>query len=104
MSWQVRLRWLPDVLRALAWALLVLALARPQLGNTQIIIRGSGVDIVLALDISGSMGTEDFGSQNRLDAAKDVINTFIQGREHDRIGLVVFADNAFHQAPPDPRL
>ena len=99
-SWRVRLRRLPDVLRAVSWALLVLALARPQVGNTQEIIRGSGVDIVLALDISGSMGTEDFGSQNRLEAAKSVIKTFVEAREFDRIGLVVFAQNAFHQSPP----
>src|SRR5690606_20418267 len=99
VGWRVRLRWLPDALRGLAWAILVIALARPQTGNTQEIIRGQGVDIVLALDISGSM-REAFESSNRLEAARSVIGEFIQGRDFDRIGLVVFARDAFHQSPP----
>jgi Ca-activated chloride channel family protein len=99
-SWRVRLRWLPDVLRALAWVVLVIALARPQTGRTQEFIRGQGVDIVLAVDISESMNTPDFGGQNRLEAAKRVIGEFIREREFDRIGLVVFARQAFHQSPP----
>jgi Ca-activated chloride channel homolog len=100
VSWRVRLRKLPDVLRAGAWLALVIALARPQSGNAQEIIRGQGIDIVLSLDISGSMAALDFDPQNRLDAAKSVIADFIAGREFDRIGLVVFAQNALHQAPP----
>lgn len=99
VGWRVRLRWLPDALRGLAWVILVIALARPQTGNTQEIIRGQGVDIVLALDISGSM-REAFESSNRLEAARSVIGEFIQGRDFDRIGLVVFARDAFHQSPP----
>ena len=54
----------------------------------------------MALDISGSMGTRDFDGQTRLAAAKQVINSFVRSREFDRIGLVVFAREAFHQAPP----
>ncbi len=100
INWQVRLRRLPDVLRALAWLVLILALARPQVGNAQEIIRGQGVDIVLALDISDSMGLEDFGPTNRLEAAKSVIAEFVKAREYDRIGLVVFANEAFHHVPP----
>jgi Ca-activated chloride channel family protein len=99
-SWRVRLRILPDVLRIAAWLLLLVALARPQSGRAQEIIRGQGIDIVLALDISGSMSTTDFEPQNRLEAAKSIISQFIAGREFDRIGLVVFARNAFHQSPP----
>lgn len=99
-SWRVRLRKLPDILRALAWVILVIVLARPQAGRTQELIRGQGVDIVLALDISESMNTQDFGEQNRLEAAKDVIAEFIHERDFDRIGLVVFARQAFHQSPP----
>ncbi len=99
-SWRVRFRLLPDVLRMLAWVLLVIALARPQSGQAQEIIRGQGIDIVLALDISGSMAALDFDPQSRLQAAKAVIGDFILGREYDRIGLVVFAKDAFHQAPP----
>jgi Ca-activated chloride channel family protein len=99
-GWRVRLRGLPNILRALAWVVLVIALARPQTGRTQELIRGQGVDIVLAVDISESMNTRDFGEQNRLEAAKSVIAEFIQEREFDRIGLVVFARQAFHQSPP----
>ena len=99
-SWRIRLRLVPDVLRVAAWVLLVVALARPQSGQGQEIIRGEGIDIVLALDISGSMAALDFDPQNRLVAAKTVIGDFIVGREYDRIGLVVFAKDAFHQAPP----
>lgn len=100
VSWRVRLRRLPDILRLLAWLLLVLALARPQSGRTQEIIRGQGIDIVLAVDISGSMTALDFAPQNRLEAAKTVISSFIAGREFDRIGLVVFAQDSFQQMPP----
>ena len=97
-TWQ-RLHWLPDVLRWLAWGLLVIGLARPQGGQEIDVIRGEGVDIVLALDISTSMAALDFQPDNRLETAKRVISDFIQGRTFDRIGLVVFARNAFHQAP-----
>ncbi len=99
-NWRVRFRLLPDVMRWAAWILLVVSLARPQTGRSQEIIRGQGVDIVLALDISGSMGNLDFAPQNRLEAAKTVIGDFIGGRVFDRIGLVVFAEDAFHQTPP----
>ncbi len=99
-SWRVRFRWLPDVLRWGAWVCLVIALARPQAGQSQQIIRGQGIEIVLALDISGSMENSDFAPQNRLEAAKSVIDTFIQKREFDRIGLVVFAHDAFQLIPP----
>lgn len=99
-GWRARLRRLPDVLRALAWLALALALARPQAGQAQEILRGQGVDIVMALDISGSMDTPDFGGQTRLEAARQVIGSFVRAREFDRIGLVVFAREAFYQAPP----
>lgn len=97
---RVRLRQLPDFLRLLGWILLVLALARPQGGSGEEIIRGDGLDIVMALDISDSMATSDFNGLTRFDAAKDVIADFINGRSYDRIGLVIFAEDAFYQAPP----
>ncbi|HEX2909027.1 MAG TPA: VWA domain-containing protein [Phototrophicaceae bacterium] len=100
VSVRVRFRHLPDSLRLLAWMLLVVALARPQSGNSQELIRGQGIDIVLALDISGSMAALDFAPQNRLAAAQAVISDFIAGREFDQIGLVVFAQDAFQQTPP----
>lgn len=97
---RVRLRQLPDLLRLLVWILLVIALARPQVGDGEEIIRGEGLDIVMALDISDSMARADFNGLTRFDAAKDVIISFIQGRSYDRIGLVIFAEDAFYQAPP----
>lgn len=89
--------------RWLALALLILALARPQTeqGHTQ--ITASGVDIVVAIDLSGSMRSEDFelsGERaNRLEVAKDVLRKFIQKRANDRIGLVAFAGRAYTAAP-----
>jgi Ca-activated chloride channel family protein len=99
-GWRARFHRLPDILRLLAWLILIIALARPQGGRTQQIIRGQGVDIVLVLDISGSMAALDFAPQNRLDAAKSVISDFVLGRDFDRIGLVAFARDAFQQTPP----
>jgi Ca-activated chloride channel family protein len=100
VSWRVTgRRWLPAV-RFLALAFLVVALARPQLGESRQIIQGQGIDIALALDISSSMGIPDFLPATRLEAAKQVIADFIEERPFDRIGLVVFAQDAFSQAPP----
>ncbi len=99
-STRLRLRWVPTVLRVTALALLVLAIARPQSGRSLEFIRGEGVDIVMALDISGSMAALDFEPENRLGAAKHVIEQFIAQRHYDRVGLVVFAREAFSQSPP----
>jgi Ca-activated chloride channel family protein len=99
-SWRVALRPVLTGLRILALALIVLAIARPQTGQAREIVKGEGVDIALALDISGSMASLDFEPQNRLEAAKAVIADFVQGRPYDQIGLVVFASNAFSQSPP----
>ncbi len=99
-SWRLRLRQLPNILRAIAWLGLLIAVARPQVGNTQNIFRGQGLDIVIAVDISGSMAIPDFSPRNRLDASKIVLKEFIQEREFDRIGLVVFANDSFQLAPP----
>lgn len=99
-SWRIALRPILAVMRILAMALIVLAVARPQTGQAREIIKGEGVDIALALDISGSMASLDFEPQNRLEAAKDVIADFVQGRPYDPVGLVVFASNAFSQSPP----
>ena len=99
-SVRLELRWLPTVLRMLTLALLVVAVARPQASREREIIRGRGVDIVLAVDISGSMAALDFEPQNRLEAAKQVIAEFTAERRYDRIGVVVFAREAFSQCPP----
>ncbi|MCP4542335.1 MAG: VWA domain-containing protein [Chloroflexi bacterium] len=99
-SVRLQLRWLPTVLRLAALALLIVAVSRPQASREREIVRGRGVDIVLAVDISGSMAALDFEPQNRLEAAKQVIGEFIGGRDYDRIGIVVFAREAFSQCPP----
>ena len=97
----LRLRLMPFVsmLRYLALALVVVAAARPQLADAQEVIRGEGVDIAIALDVSGSMGETDF-EPHRLGAAKEIIADFIKERKYDRVGLVVFSREAFIQSPP----
>ncbi|NTU62943.1 MAG: VWA domain-containing protein [Chloroflexi bacterium] len=98
-TWRATLRPLLTAGRLLALALLIIGLARPQLAQAKEIVRGEGVDIVIAQDISGSMAALDFQPQNRLEAAKAVVDDFISRRTYDRIGLVVFAHEAFSQAP-----
>lgn len=96
---RVRWRLLPALLRLGALALLVLALARPQSGTHSREVISEGVDIVMALDISTSMKGEDFRPRNRLEEAKAQAAEFVSRRESDRIGLVVFAGQAFTQCP-----
>ena len=91
-------RWL-SLLSGLALVLLLVAAAGPRFAHSSEEIQGEGIDIILALDISGSMRSLDFQPLDRLDAAKEVIRNFISGRPHDRIGLVVFAARAFTQCP-----
>ncbi|MFH1121702.1 MAG: VWA domain-containing protein [Bacteroidota bacterium] len=86
------------VLKLLAFSLMVVALARPQSTLSRQSISVEGIDIVLAMDISGSMLAEDF-KPNRLEAAKEVAEDFIKGRPGDRIGLVVFSGESFTQCP-----
>ena len=100
-STPLRLRLMPFIsaLRFVALALVVVAVARPQVSDAREVIRGEGVDIAIALDISGSMGQTDF-APNRLGAAKEIVAEFIAERKYDRIGLVVFSQEAFIQSPP----
>lgn len=84
--------------KLLGLAFLILALARPQSGNTMREFTTEGIDIMLVLDISSSMRAIDF-RPNRLEAAKTVAQQFIEGRKNDRIGLVVFAAESFLQCP-----
>ena len=101
ISSRVRLRRIPDLLRALAWIVLIVAFARPQSGLTEDITSGEGINIVIALDISNSMAETDMGNDtSRFRAAKDAIQNFITARLFDQIGLVVFGEQAFYQAPP----
>ncbi len=99
-SGRVMARALLLLLRVAVMGLVIIALARPQTGQARDIISGEGVDIALAVDISGSMASLDFEPANRLEAAKSVIHNFVQERPYDQIGLVVFANHAFNQSPP----
>ncbi len=92
-------RLLAPTLRAAALALVVLALARPQAGRGTETVLTEGIDIMLAIDVSGSMKAEDFKPRNRLAVAKEVVADFIEGRRSDRIGMVVFAARSFTQCP-----
>ena len=93
-----RLRHVPAILRLLILAVLIVALARPQLSSQSENVYTEGIDIALLLDISGSMLAEDF-QPNRIQAAKDVAQRFVEGRANDRIGLVIFAGQSFTQCP-----
>ena len=95
----VRLRHTPFILRIIGFGLLIVALARPQKGHTEQEVTTHGVDIVLVLDVSTSMKALDFKPKNRLFVAKETIKKFIQMREHDRIGLVIFAGRSFTKCP-----
>ena len=92
------LRHTPFVLRTLAFALLVVALARPQGVEEQTNTNAEGIDIMLSIDISGSMLARDF-QPDRLEAAKEVAASFINDRVGDRIGVAVFAGESFTQSP-----
>jgi Ca-activated chloride channel family protein len=96
-------RYILVLLRCLAIALLVIALARPQSGSKASEVLTEGIDIILCLDTSESMQALDFKWQNerhnRLEAVKRVVSDFIKGRTNDRIGMVVFGNEAFTQCP-----
>ena len=89
---------LPTILRMGALVLAILALARPQVRNVTQEYFAEGVDIMLVLDTSTSMQARDF-QPNRFEAAREVAAEFIDGRQSDRIGLIVFAAKAYTQAP-----
>lgn len=97
-----RSRW-PVILTSLGLTCLIVALARPQRVEDKQDIRNEGYDLILAIDLSGSMETEDFERNgerlNRLQVIKPVIQAFIEGRPNDRIGMVVFAGRAYTLAP-----
>jgi Ca-activated chloride channel family protein len=95
---KVLLRHLPFVLRMTALALIVVILARPQSTNSWENRDTEGIDIILAMDISSSMLMQDL-KPNRLEAAKNVAASFINGRPNDNIGLVVFSGESFTQCP-----
>lgn len=98
VSWRTRLCWLPFALALLAFISGVVALARPQSSNAYSTESTEGINIVLALDISGSMLAKDL-QPNRFEAAKSVAGEFVNSRPYDNIGLVVFAGESYTQCP-----
>jgi Ca-activated chloride channel family protein len=99
---RARWPWLPDALKMLGLALLVVALARPQVPHEVRQIRSKSRNIMLALDISSSMKAGDFTPGNRLMVARRVLADFTRERKGDLLGLVIFAGRAFLQAPLTP--
>ncbi len=97
-SWRVLIRHVLFAFRVLAIASLITALARPQLRNDEQIITGEGVDIILCMDVSGSMLAQDF-TPNRLEAMKQIAADFVDSRPTDRLGLVIFAGESFTACP-----
>ncbi|MEE9439469.1 MAG: VWA domain-containing protein [Saprospiraceae bacterium] len=98
LSWRVKMMWLPDLLRLLGLVLLTIAVARPQLTLTEQEEKVDGIDIMLAIDLSSSMLAKDF-EPDRLSVSKEVAVDFVNKRKHDRLGLSVFAGEAFTQCP-----
>ena len=97
-SWKTAFRHFPFVLRLLAITAMILALARPQNIYDEQNAEGEGVDIILCIDVSGSMTAQDF-TPNRLEAAKNVAIDFVNKRLTDRIGIVIFSGESFTQCP-----
>jgi Ca-activated chloride channel family protein len=98
VPWPARLQPLRTGLRLVALALLIVALARPQAGFRKEKVTRSGIDIILALDVSPSMSAQDF-QPSRVAVARRVIAEFIRGLHNDRLGLIVFAGRSFTQSP-----
>ncbi len=95
---KVRLQHVPFILRLLALSCIILALARPQSHFDEERVKGEGVDIILTLDVSGSMLAQDF-TPNRLEAAKSVAIDFVDSRKTDRVGVVIFSGESFTLVP-----
>jgi Ca-activated chloride channel family protein len=98
-SWRLRLRFVPDVMRAVALAALIIGLARPQEGLALTFIPEEGIDVVAVLDTSSSMTFATPGGPSRLVAAKRVVEEFVETLDGDRIGLVIFQQRALALSP-----
>ncbi len=97
-SWKATMRHVPFVCRMLCMGFIIAALANPQTKNDEQHTEGEGIDIVLCLDVSGSMTAQDL-TPNRLEAAKNVAIDFVNRRATDRIGVVIFSGESFTQCP-----
>lgn len=111
-AWRVRLRWLPGALQFVALSVLVVAMARPQKVDREL-LSGEGIDIMIALDMSGSMNAIDLSENaiariqqagheplNRFGTARRILKQFIKRRKSDRIGLAIFGAEAYLRFPP----
>jgi Ca-activated chloride channel family protein len=97
-SWKAVFRHLPFILRLLCISAIIIALAKPQTQNQDQHAEGEGIDIILCIDVSGSMTAQDF-TPNRLEAAKKCCDQFHNQRLTDRIGIVIFSGESFTQCP-----
>ena len=97
-TWKVSFRHVPFICRIICIAILITALANPQTNNEEKNTEGEGIDIILCIDVSGSMSAQDL-TPNRLEAAKNVAIDFINRRPTDRIGIVIFSGESFTQCP-----
>ncbi|MEO8821562.1 MAG: VWA domain-containing protein [Ginsengibacter sp.] len=97
-SWKNSFQQLPFIFRLLALSCIIVALARPQTKFDETQTEGEGIDIILAIDVSGSMTAQDF-TPNRMEAAKKVAEEFVDNRPSDRIGVVIFAGESFTICP-----
>jgi Ca-activated chloride channel homolog len=97
-TWKNRFRHVPFVFRLLALSVIIIALARPQKRHEEQRTEGEGIDIVLCMDVSGSMGSRDI-PPSRMEVAKEVAQEFVRSRPVDRIGLVIFSGESFTQCP-----
>jgi len=97
-SWKNTVQHFPFVFRMFALACIIVALARPQVKYDETQTEGEGIDIILCIDVSGSMTAQDF-QPNRMEAAKKVAEDFVDNRPNDRIGVVIFAGESFTQCP-----
>lgn len=97
-TFKASMRHVPFICRMLAIAFIIIALANPQTQNSEKHAEGEGIDIMLCIDVSGSMTAQDL-KPNRLEAAKNVAIDFVNRRIADRIGVVIFAGESFTQCP-----
>jgi Ca-activated chloride channel family protein len=97
-SFKTSARHFPFILRMLALVFIIIALSRPQTRNDEQRAEGEGIDIILCIDVSGSMTARDF-QPNRLEAAKAVATSFVEKRLTDRIGIVIFSGESFTLCP-----
>ena len=99
-GWRIRLRWVLVALRGAALVMFVVALARPQIVRASVESVSEGIDVVLAIDVSGSMSEAGFAGSTKIDAVKRVVHDFLGGLKNDRVGIVIFSGEAVVLGPP----